>query len=282
VAPDQTAPRGPNTTITWTASASGGEGPLQYKWAVFDGTTTTVVDWSANATYQWTPTVSNANYQVSVRVRGGWNSGYAEQNSAAVAFPIQARVSTVTLTPSVASPQATGTPITWTAAPSGGLAPLLYRFQVTDGVTTTVLSNWLTTNTVTWVPTTASGSYVVNVRVRAQSNTVNVEATADENYVVKPRVASVTVAPNVSAPRAANTTITWTASATGGEGPLQYKWAVFDGTTTTVVADWSTNATYQWTPTVANANYQVSVRVRGGWNSGNAEQNSAPVAFPIQ
>ena len=68
--PDSTAPQPPGTTVTFTATATGGTAPYSYKWWVSDGTTWTVVQsWTASNTYAWTPTVANPNAQVAVWVR---------------------------------------------------------------------------------------------------------------------------------------------------------------------------------------------------------------------
>jgi hypothetical protein len=56
---------------------------------------------------------------------------------------------------------------------------------------------------------------------------------------------------------------------------------VFDGTTWAVVTGWSTTNTYVWTPTSANPSYQVLVRARSAWNSGEREM-ATPRAFVIQ
>ena len=67
---DKTAPQPPGTTITWTATATGGTAPYSYRWWVYDGATWTVVQtWSTSNTCAWTPTVANPNYQVGVWIR---------------------------------------------------------------------------------------------------------------------------------------------------------------------------------------------------------------------
>src|SRR4029079_16323376 len=118
---------------------------------------------------------------------------------------------------------------------------------------------WGSTNTVTWTPATPNAKYVVTVHARSSGNTASVEHATPLNYVIKPVVTSVTMSPDISAPRAPTTTITWTATPTGGEGPIQYRWMVFNGTTWTG-GSWTTDNTFAWTPTTANSNYQVQVR----------------------
>src|SRR2546425_9153140 len=64
------------------------------------------------------------------------------------------------------------------------------------------------------------------------------------------------------APQAPGTTITFTATATSGTTPYQYKWYVWDGTAWTGVHNWPTSANYACTPTAPNVNYRLQVWVR--------------------
>jgi hypothetical protein len=57
------------------------------------------------------------------------------------------------LTANVAFPVSWGTPITWTAAASGGSAPLQYQFwRLRQGVGWTLARDYSTNNTLTWFP----------------------------------------------------------------------------------------------------------------------------------
>ena len=58
----ETFPLAPQTPIAWTARASGGTAPLQYKFLLQDVTANTwviVQDWSSTSTWTWTPTASD-------------------------------------------------------------------------------------------------------------------------------------------------------------------------------------------------------------------------------
>src|SRR5206468_755249 len=70
-----------------------------------------------------------------------------------------------------------------------------------------------------------------------------------------------------NAPQPPGTTVTFSATATGGTPPYQYKWYVGDGTGWSVAQNWSTSSTYAWTPTTANANYRLEVWVRSAGNT---------------
>ena len=75
-------------------------------------------------------------------------------------------------------------------------------------------------------------------------------------------ITSVSLTADHPPPQLSGTTITWTATATGGVAPFTYKWWQFDGSSWTLLQDWSSSATLRWTPPVARANWRVGVWVR--------------------
>ncbi len=103
----------------------------------------------------------------------------------------------VTLTPSVASPQKLGTPITWTATiqhPQAGHT-YGYQFSVTFNGQTQILSDFGPANTFTWTPFTVEGTYQFSVVAR-DSTTLPAAILADVSV-------SYTLLPWVSTPLAA-------------------------------------------------------------------------------
>ena len=75
VTADRVAPQPPGTTITLTAVAAGGTAPYQFKWYVFSAAGWTLMqDWSAAATYTWTPTTANPQGAVEAWVRSAGSS----------------------------------------------------------------------------------------------------------------------------------------------------------------------------------------------------------------
>ena len=66
--------------------------------------------------------------------------------------------------------------------------------------------------------------------------------------------------PDKTAPQTLGTTVTFTATATDGTAPYQFKWWLNTdgGPVWTPLQDWSTSNTLMWTPTVANSAYQIA------------------------
>jgi cell wall-associated protease len=278
------APQPANTTINWTATPTSGTAPIQYQWLVYDGANwNTVGSWTTSNTFAWTPTQAGASYQVGVWTRSSGNTANASEKSAAAAFAITvARVTSVSLTADASAPRAMNATVTWTATPTGGTAPIQYQWLVYDGTTWNTVGGWTTTNTFAWTPTTANASYQVGVWTRSSGNTANAsEKSAAVPFAVA-RVTSVSLSANRAAPQAASTTVTWTATPSGGAAPYEYQWLVFDGTTWNTVGSWTSSNTFAWTPSQANANYQVGVWTRGAGDTANASEKSAAVLFAIQ
>ena len=196
-------------------------------------------------------------------------------------------VNTVTLTADKPAPQPVGTPVTFTAQPTGGVAPYQYKWIVSNGNASTVAVNWTTSNRFTWTPTAESANYAVSVWVRSAGNAADVlEAST---YLVFPvgnttnrTATSVALTPNRVAPQLPFTAVTWTATPAGGTAPHQYKWRIFDGSTWTVAANWSPTNSFIWTPSTANPNYRVEVWLRSAGSTTDAAEASAAAAFPIE
>src|SRR5277367_6631890 len=71
-----------------------------------------------------------------------------------VGLPSAARATSVTLTPSVASPQKLGTPVTWTATVQSPVSGHTYdyQFSFTFNGQKQIVNDFSPTNTFTWVP----------------------------------------------------------------------------------------------------------------------------------
>ncbi len=281
--PSPAPPQATGTMITWTATTTGGIAPLQYQYWLYSGATgtwTMVRDYGISASWTWTPTQA-AQYAVQVRVRnaGSTTTYDALKNSPTFSITVPSTLPIVTsLTPSPTVPRPAGTTITWTAAATGGTAPLQYQYWLYSSVTASWTMGRDYSTSPSWAWTSAqAGQYAVQVWVRNAGSTTKYDAWLGSGYFNitaasgPPTVTSLKATP--APPQSAGTTITWTATATGGTAPLQYQYWLYSGVTAswTMVRDYSTSASCSWTPTQA-AQYAIQVWVR---NAGSTAKYDA-------
>ena len=265
-------PAASGTPVTWTAKASGGPMPLQYqfwKYSEVAGTWTMVQDYSTSPTYTWTPAGSDlGRHALQVWVRGaGSTAGYDAYRSSGIFEVRNSPVGVAALTSSVQFPAGTGAPITWTAVASGA-GPLeysFYRFSQSTGRWTTVQA-WGPSPSYTWTAP-STGTYSLQVWVRRQGSTASYDAyrSTDVFRITNgtPTVRSITT--NVAAPYGTEAPVTFSVDASGGPGPLQYSFWLYNQArdTWSQVSPYSTNPTFTWTPSQGDAgSYAMQAWVR--------------------
>ncbi|HLB36506.1 MAG TPA: choice-of-anchor D domain-containing protein, partial [Gemmatimonadales bacterium] len=83
-------------------------------------------------------------------------------------------------------------------------------------------------------------------------------------------------------PQPVNATITFTATASGGTPPLQFKWWVYDGAVWRVGQDWGPSATFAWTP-LTPGSYTIGAWARSNGNTVDWYEGTATrsLAFTI-
>jgi hypothetical protein len=300
---NRTSPQVVGTPVTFTANPSGGTAPQQYKWLLFDGSTTSVVQtWSTSNSWTWTPTTANAAYQITVWARSASNTADAPENANstrslpfAITTAPQTPVVLTGLTANMPAPQPAGTSITFIATATGGTTPYQYKWWVYDGSSWQVLQSWTSSSSMTWTPTTASNAYRIAVWIRNASSTADAYDNANANGSVpfpvsgsstpqpppQPGLMLTGLTPNLAAPQPVGTPVTFTATATGGSAPYQYKWWVYNGSAWTVLQTWTSSNTFTWTPTIANSAYRIAVWVRNAGSTADAYDNGANVSVPF-
>jgi hypothetical protein len=191
-------------------------------------------------------------------------------------------VTTLTLSADVTSPQLVGTAVKWFSTATGGVEPYEFKWAFYEAGRWTVLP-WATDSTWTWTPSTPGNDYQVSVAVRSSgsSSTDGEMQQAVPFTVIALSIATVTIEANVVAPQIAGSTVLWSATASAGAAPYQYRWWVYNGNVWSAATAWTTSSTWSWTPTVANGAYLVGVWVRGAGNSTDAPEMSTYVPFPI-
>jgi subtilisin family serine protease len=278
---DKASPQAVGATVTWTATAIGGSAPLAYEWWTYNGSSWSTAGWTASNTFAWTPSAGGS-YQIYVWVKSSGNAANTYEAYTYSAFSVTAAaVSSVALTANKTAPQAPGTTVTFTAQASGGTQPYSYKFWIYDGATWTP-SSWTTTNTFAWTPSAANASYQIYAWARSAGNAADMyEAGAAKPFAIaSANVPTVTLAANKTAPQAPGTTVTFTATASGGIAPYTYNFFTYDGANWTATG-WGATNSFAWTPTTANAGYQVYAWVRNAGNAANTYDAYALTPFAI-
>jgi Putative Ig domain/IPT/TIG domain len=148
----------------------------------------------------------------------------------------------------------------WTASPENDVAGYVLSYGTTSGQLTSTIDVGNTTSYTFLIPDPTRVYYLA---LRAYNTSGLFSGFSNELSTTPIAPLSVTnLAANASSPQLLGATVTFSATATGGTGPYQYKWWVSAGTTSTMGRDWSTNNTFAWTPPAAGANYTITVWAR--------------------
>jgi hypothetical protein len=196
-------------------------------------------------------------------------------------WSVRPPLSFVNLTADRAAPQLAGTPITLTAAASGGISPYQYRWWLHDGASWQMLRDWSTSPTFAWLPTAGNAAYRITVWIKdANSITTTWDVTGSLAYpITTPLPVSLTA--DRPSPQLPGTAIKFTASASSGRAPYQYRWWLHDGANWVMLRDWSTTPTFTWTPTTLNAGYRITVWARNADSTTATWEGSASMEYPI-
>jgi len=281
------------TTVTFTAAAAGGTAPYQFKWWVQRGGVWYVEqNWSSSPTLNWQPTTSGT-FMVAVWARNAGVTADASQalaqvpyvmSSAATASANTAPLSITSFSSSVPSPQAADNPITFTATAAGGRAPYQFKWWIKNGTSWTIAQDWSSAATLNWRPLIA-GTYLVAVWARNAGVTDDAsQAMAQVSYSITPAAPLssmvMSLISSAPSPQVAGTTVTFTAAATGGRAPYQFKWWVYDGTQWSIARDWGTGQTLNWQPSRAGT-YIVAAWARNYGVTADASQALAQMNYVI-
>ena len=274
-------------TLEWDAPSDG----ITTGYIVFYGTAShsysEQVDVGNTTSYAVKNLLDGTTYYFAVRAYDatGVTSDSSTEISATTAPAVPAVPPVVTalaLSADVASPQLVGTTVTWLATATGGVEPYEFQWRLYGAGQWTVMP-WTADSTWTWTPSTPGNNYQVTVAVRSYGNT-STDGEMQQSVpftVIAPLITSVTIQANVVSPQITGSTILWSATASGGAAPYQYRWWMYNGNVWSAATDWTTSSTWSWTPTVANGAYLVGVWVRGAGNSIDAPEAYTYVPFPI-
>jgi hypothetical protein len=168
-------PLAPGTPVQWSASVEDSSVSLEYQFWVYKLSTaawTLGQAYSANSTFNWTPTAGTYAVQVWARQPGS-ASNYDVWSGTDLLTVASSPVRMVSLTSNVSLPTTVGTPITWTAGATGGSGPLQYQFWRLDPVTGwNVVQAWSTSKTYSWTPSAGdTGTHAIQVWVKSPGST---------------------------------------------------------------------------------------------------------------
>jgi hypothetical protein len=290
---DTAFPAATGAPITFKAKATGGPGPLQYRFYRFNRQTnvwTMERDYSTAESFTWTPTAADVgNHSLQVWVRRDGSTATYDAYRTGDLFSIANMAPGVAVVRSTTSfPVGTGTPITWKATAGGGPGPLQYKFYRLARATNTwtMVQDYGPSSTYTWTPTAGeAGTYALQVWVRRAGSTADFEAwNSTPDFTITDAVPVIRgVTSDGGGPIGAGAPVTFTVDATGGPGPLQYGFSLYSVAKDawSAVQGFSSNNTFTWLPGPWDAGsyvLQVSVSRPGAQGAEAVRTTSFDVA----
>ena len=260
---DKTSPQEANAAINFNTVATSGTGALTYQYEVNSIVTRA---FSSIPSFTWTPSIAG-DYTVKVTVKDANGVTTTSTQTYIISEPIVIPDTPLVInsfTTTKNSPQIAGTTITLDTSATGGEGILQVRYSVFDGSRWTILKNYSTTTSTSWTPTKA-GTYQVWSDVKNATGKVLSQM---KTYVINPIVITTPLAidsftADVVSPQTVGTKVSLNTIASGGEGILQVRYSVFDGSRWTILKNFSTTTSTSWTPTKVGT-YQVWSDVKDG------------------
>ena len=265
VAAAPASPQLSGTQVTFTASASGCANPLYEFWAKWQGYSTwqLLQGYSTSNTYKWNSSGAAAGTEYfGVWVKDASSSTSTFDSNVSIPYAVTTGAcSSVTVAAAPASPQPSGTPVTFTAAATCPDANPLYAFWAKwpGDPNWYLLQGYSSSNVYKWNSTgAAAGTEYFGVWVKdAGSSTSGFDANVSTPYsVTTSACASLTVsAAPTSVVHGTGTHVTITGTATSCTTSPRYEfWMRLAWVSTwQLVQGYSTRATYDWNTTGAPA-----------------------------
>lgn len=272
-------------TLTWTSSPLGGKAPYTYAFYVYkDNVFVTKRMYTSANSYSYTPT-SAGNYKVMAFIK----------DATGIIRYVYSKGVPITGYPTLAATVAenktfatVGESIVWTTYPSGGKAPYQYAYYVFQDNVIKTKTSYTFTNNYSYTPIEA-GNYRVTAYVKDSLGKI---ASVTSPWIP---VTSVNVDPLDITQITANKTgtsivgdpLVWTTYAIGGKTPYQYKYEVYKNNVLLTTQDYTTNASYSYTPTEVGI-YKIIAFVKDSNDTVNFRSSddisvlSNPLALNVQ
>jgi hypothetical protein len=276
------------TPIRFTARVKGGmSGPIQYQFWLYSTTKgwRSLQPYSSTEILTWIPTWSDVgDFAVQVWARSNnWTASYDAYLGTSI---FQVQQGTLRFTTPTLFPAAVGAPVTWRNDVPDQTASMEYErwvYSTASGLWSRV-QNYTTQKTFTWTPL-VTGTYQVRARARHVGSTTAFETQiiTDLLSITSGPAQMVSLVSDIALPATAGTTVTWTAAATGGTGPLEYQFWRLDAGHWTMVQGYSAQNTYGWITTAADlGQHAVQVRVRTIGSSSAYESQLTSGLFDVR
>ena len=252
--------------IFFNVGVQGGVAPLEFKFLRrFGGLWKVVLEYGPISTYTWAPTLSDiGTHDVQVWVRNHRSQALFESYGA-VTYEVRPPAPLgVTLT-GATDPLPAGVARKWCVLTTNAVALLEYQWIRLDADGWRIVAAYgAASPCYEWTPSAAdAGEHALQVWVRHAGTTAPYEAWAGSTFTVVSNIPSVTLSPAVPLSAFVGQALTFTAHASGGIGPLQFRFSRLDASGWQMVQDYSTANSYTWTPGLADlGEHVVQVWVR--------------------
>ncbi|MCK9564649.1 MAG: hypothetical protein M0Q43_01205, partial [Methanothrix sp.] len=261
--------------VNWEAVASDQESDrLQFLFLLDDQP---VTDWQYQNQWTWATSANEiGTHSVEARVRDGTHNmdGDSSQIARFIINKPNEKPVISDLSADKASPQETGSIVTWTAKASDAETdPISYRFFL-NGLPAT---DWQSGNI--WAWTAAEGEAQVEVQVRdgKHAEEDGFDDSKSATFIILPpnqKPAIINFSPDKLSPQETGSTITWTVEAMDSDtDPLQFQFSL-DGQ---VMQDWSDSPVWSWTATKEQVG-QHAIEAKVKDEKHNAEGDSSSSA----
>jgi hypothetical protein len=155
-------------------------------------------------------------------------------------------------------------PLAWDPSPESDVSGYILSYGTTSGQYTSTIDVGFTT-TFQFAEPDPTKVYYLALQAYDTAGLLSPYSNEVATTPVQPLTPPLTItnlAANLPSPQLVGATIIFTATATGGTAPYQYKWWISDGATSTVGRNWSTSNIFAWMPGTPNPNYMVTVWAR--------------------
>ena len=257
------SPQVPGTAITLTGSATCSGTPQYRFWLRSPGAAWRVVqDYGPSATFNWSTTSQPlGDYGIEVDVRNTGATSDYETTTNSIFTLAAAACTAPTLTSDVASPQGTGSSVTFSSSTTTCPSPV-YRFWLQPpGGGWSIAQDFSSASTFKWSANTVPGTYGVEVDVRDASRPVAYDAVANTTYVLN-GCTSAALSADVASPQPPGTAVTLTGSASCPRTAEYRFWARAPGGSWSLVRDYSTTNTFGWHTATPGGSWSLEVDVR--------------------